>query len=67
MNWCFAIVNGRLAEIYFEKGEKPKLFGHCYVQPDEYESKQEKEWKKADTKRFRFTYKKGKYKEAVSI
>lgn len=32
MNWCFAIVNGKLAEIYFETNKgKPKILGHCLV------------------------------------
>ncbi|MDR3642821.1 MAG: hypothetical protein P4L74_04315 [Candidatus Doudnabacteria bacterium] len=65
MNWCFAIVNGKLSEIHFEKGKQPKVFGHCYVQPSEYKTKKEKNWIKEDIKRFRFTYKKGKYKEVA--
>jgi len=63
MNWCFAIVNGRLAEIYFDKGKKHKVFGHCYVRLNEYKTKKEQDMIKVDIKRFRFTYRKGKYKE----
>jgi len=33
MNWCFAIVNNKLAEIYFKPGKnKIKFLGHTYVQ-----------------------------------
>ncbi len=34
MKWCFATVNGRLAEIFFEREEnekEPKIIGHSYV------------------------------------
>ena len=37
MTWCFALVNGRLAEIYFNKTKKDVRFlGHCYVEKSEY-------------------------------
>ena len=63
MSWCFAIVNNRLAEIYFEeKGKKTKITGHCYVKKEEYKTKQEQKWIKEDTAKFRFVYRKGKYK-----
>ena len=29
--WCFAIINNRLGEIYFDKiGDKIIFLGHCY-------------------------------------
>jgi len=63
MGWCFAIINNRLAEIYFDrKKEKTKIFGHCYIRKEEYKIKQEQKWIKEDTAKFRFTYRKGKYK-----
>jgi hypothetical protein len=67
MNWCFAIVNGKLSEIYFEKDKKYKVFGHCYVRLNEYKTKKELSMIKADIKRCRFTYRKGKYKEVAHI
>ncbi len=40
MSWCFAIVNNRLAEIYFEeKKGKTKIIGYCYVKEEEYKTK----------------------------
>ncbi|MBI3290313.1 hypothetical protein HYZ78_02865 [Candidatus Microgenomates bacterium] len=62
MNWCFAKINNRLAEIYFEKTKKePKILGHCYVKASEYKTKKEQGYIKSDTAKFRFTYKNGKY------
>lgn len=32
MSWSFAIINNRLAEIYFDEKDKkgkPKIWGHC--------------------------------------
>ena len=62
MNWSFAIVNGKLAEIFFER-KKGKLFvsAHCYVKESEYKTKKEKRWIKRDAQNNRFTYKKWKY------
>jgi len=57
MNWSFAIINRRLAEIYFDKKKgKIKFLGHCYVKKSEYKTKRESEWIKKDTKRFNLTY-----------
>jgi hypothetical protein len=67
MNWCFAMVNGKLSEVYFEKDKKCKVFGHCYVRLNEYKTKKEKNMIKADIKRCWFVYRKGRYKEAVVI
>lgn len=38
--WCFAIVNGRLAEIHFHK--KYGIYGHCYVKREEYNKREQK-------------------------
>ena len=63
MYWCFAIVNNRLAEVYFDKKDKkPHVFVHCYVKTSEYKTKQEQKWLKEDTAKFRFVYRKGKYR-----
>ena len=62
MGWCFAIVNRRLAEIYFdEKRGKIKIRGHCYVSRKEYKTGREWKWIDADTQRHRFTYRNKKY------
>lgn len=68
MFWCFAIINNRLAEIFYD-GEKPnsmKIFGHAYVNKDEYSTKQEQEWITKDTKKLNFTYRKGIYKSKIT-
>ena len=64
MTWCFAIINHKLAEIYFEKKkQKTKIFGHCYVKKEEYATEHEQEWIKKDTSKFHFDYdKKNKYR-----
>ena len=63
MSWCFAIVNGRLAEIFFEKkGNKLKFLGHCYVKKEEYKTQKELRWIDEDTKKFKLIYRKSKYK-----
>ena len=63
MNWCFAIINGGLAEIFFEKKvKKIKFLGHCFVKIEEYKTKKELEWIDEDTKRHKFTYRKEEYK-----
>ena len=36
--WCFAIVNGRLAEIHFDK--KYGIYGHCYVKREKYSKRE---------------------------
>jgi len=56
--WCFAIVNGRLAEIYFDK--KYGIYGHCYVKKREY-TKRERKMIDSDIKKYRFIYRKGYY------
>ncbi len=56
--WCFAIINGRLAEISFHK--KYGIYGHCYVRRGEY-GKREQKMIDADIKKCRFIYRKGYY------
>ncbi len=43
MNWSFALVNGKLAEVFFErqKGEL-RFIGHCYVKESDYKTDKEK-------------------------
>ena len=64
MSQCFAIVNNRLAEIYFDKKKngQTKIWGHCYVQKEDYKTKQEQKWIIRDTKRVKVIYRNKKYK-----
>ncbi len=66
MGWCFALVNGRLAEIFFDKKKdgRMKVRGHCYVKREEYTTKQEQKWITSDTKRTRLTWRNKKYRTA---
>lgn len=63
MMWCFAKVNNKLAELFFDESKKGAklILGHCYVEIKKYKTKQEKKWIKDDTKKFIFEYKNGKY------
>ena len=64
MGWCFAIVNGRLAEVFFEKKRKHiSILGHAYVARNKYKTKKEVRWIEKDTSKFRFVYRKGAYKD----
>ena len=62
--WAFALINGRLAEFDFEviKGKFYMGMGHCYVKRSEYKTKKEQKVIDNDTKRYRFTYRNGKYR-----
>ncbi|MDP3725500.1 MAG: hypothetical protein Q8R20_03475 [Nanoarchaeota archaeon] len=63
MSWCFAVVNNKLAEIFFDDTKrKLNIRGHCYVKEEEYTSKKEKKWIEEDVARFRFVYRDKKYK-----
>jgi hypothetical protein len=65
MSWCFAIVNNRLAEIYFDKKKtgKPEIMGHCYVKREDFKTKGEQNAIKEDTAKYRFVYRNKEYKE----
>jgi len=61
--WSFALVNNRLAEVFFErKRGKINFLGHAYVKESEYTTKKEKRWIKKDTTNVRLVYRKGEYK-----
>lgn len=63
MSWCFAIINGRLAEVFLIKGhKKTHIVGHAYIKESEYTSRKEKLMIKMDTAKYQFSYRKGKYK-----
>ena len=63
LKWCFAMVNGKLSEIYFYKNKKgePEIFGHCYVKREEYSKKEQKMIDK-ETKKYNFTWRNKIYK-----
>ncbi|MBI3335936.1 MAG: hypothetical protein HY001_05635 [Candidatus Portnoybacteria bacterium] len=68
MPWCFAIVNGRLAEIYFhERKRGMQISAHCYVKREEYRTKQEQKWIEKDTEKFRFVYREEGYKRIFKV
>lgn len=61
MNWRFAIVNNKLAEIYFDE-DRTKVWGHCYVRKEDYATRQEQKWIARDTKKGRFICRNKKYR-----
>lgn len=64
--WCFAIVNNKLAEIFFEKEKgKPLINGHCYVKKSEYKTKKEQKQIEIDTKKYKFSYKNKIYRDKI--
>jgi len=67
MGWCYALVNNRLAELFFEsrKGKEPKIRGYCLVKREEYKTKTEQRWIDWDTAKFRFSYRRGKFRRLM--
>lgn len=62
MYWSFAIINGRLAEVYFDKKKDgPKFLGHCYVKRSDYTHKSELKQIDHDTKTTKLRYYGKKY------
>lgn len=67
MNWCFALVNGRLVELFFEKKHgKPYMLGHAYVKENEYKTAHEKKQIRTETEKFRFTYRNKSYTDQTT-
>jgi len=64
MGWCFALLNSKLAEIYFDKRKSGqiKIWGHCFVNKKEYKTKREQKWIQDDTKRVKVVYRKKRYR-----
>jgi len=63
MGSCFALINGRLAEVYFDKTKKGiKFLGHCYVEKSEYTTKREQKWIDEDLVKHRFSYRNNEYR-----
>ncbi len=68
MNWSFAIINSKLAEVYFERTKgKPKFLGHCYVKKEEFRSKKEKKMIEMDIVNNQLVYRNGQYKRVNSV
>lgn len=68
MGWSFARINGRLAEIFFDREEdetEPKIIGHCYVSASEYKTKREQKWIEKDTERYQFSYLNKIYRDKI--
>ena len=63
MFWQFALVNGRLAEVFFRNG---KVEGHCYVEAKEYKTRKEKRWIAEDTRSLQLTYGKRGYLDKLT-
>ena len=65
MSWCFALINNRLAEIYFNKtkGGKSKIWAHCYARRNRFKTKHEQCLINIDTKRVKLVYRNRKYRD----
>lgn len=61
--WCFAVVNGGLAEIHFR--HDIGIIGHCYVKRSEY-TKKEQRMINVDIKTHKFRYRKGYYTDQLT-
>ena len=68
MSWSFAIVNGKLAEVFFDrkKNGSPVILGFCYVKKSEYKTKREHKMIAVDTKKYHITYRKKKYFDQIN-
>ncbi len=68
MSWNFAIINKRLAELYFDdkRGSNRVPHGHCYVSRDEFTTKREQREIDIDIKRYIFSYRNKRYKDVLT-
>lgn len=62
--WCFALINGRLAEIYFRR--RHGIYGYCYVDRQSFRTKQEQLDIQHDTARFQFTFRNGWFRDKLN-
>lgn len=65
--WCFAMLNGRPAEIYFRRrpGRLPEVLGHCYVRRSEFRTKKERQQIDRDMRHVRLSYRHRVYRSMV--
>ena len=62
MSWSFAIINNKLAEVFFDKTRKGLKFrSHCYVNRSEYTDKRELKQLDKDTQKVKLTYRNQRY------
>ena len=63
MSWCFAKINNRMGEIYFDKDKNGqiKFSGHCYVKKGDFKIKAELNALEKETEKFKITYRNKKY------
>lgn len=60
--WCFGKVNGKLAEVFFEKRRgKSVPYAHCLVQKEEYKTREEQKWIEKDIKKVNLSFKNNVY------
>lgn len=64
MSWCFAIINNKPGEIYFERSKsgRVKFWGHCYVGKEDFKTKEERSALEKDIKKFKIVYRNKNYK-----
>ena len=69
MDWSFAIVNGKLSEIFYNKSKKGKvkMIGFCHVNKSDYKTRKEQEYILKDTAKFRLTFRKNIYKQIGKV
>ena len=66
MNWSFALINNRLAEVFYEKKKnKIEVLGHCYIDASDYKTKKEQKWIEEDPKKLNLSYYKKRYKSKI--
>ena len=61
--WCFATINDRLAEIFFDKDSG--LYGYSYVRKEAY-SKIERKRIDEDVEKYQFSYRNGIFRDKIS-
>jgi len=62
--WCFALVNGRLAEIYFRR--QHGIYAYCYVDRQSFRTKRERLDIQHDIARYRFTFRNGWFRDKLN-
>lgn len=64
--WCFAIINGRLGEIFFQAGKGAcGIWAHSYIERKEFTKRAQKTMDK-DIEKHRLTYRKGRYRRKIT-
>ncbi len=67
MSWAFALVNNKLAELYFERrGKTIRMGGYCHVERSEFITRKELGEIDFDTKKYQLSYRNGRYRDNLS-